>query len=342
MTWLSWRQQRTQDLGLLAAVTAAVALLLVTGGRLQRLATTATSVYDALTGTDRTLWQAGIVVMAVAPALVGAFWGAPLVARELETGTHRLVWSQGVTRSRWLAHRLGLSALVTIVAVGALSAAVTWWSGPLDGSTSRTQGGLPERLTPVVFAMRGVVPVGYAVLGLCVGMMAGLVLRRTLPAMATTLLVVVALQLAAPALVRPHLAPSVHEVVALTERPLDSLSLEAPGGPVTVALATGTRGDWVLTNQTVDASGRPAVLPSWFASCTDRSAPGGAGGGSPQQATGVDPCLARLGAEGYRQEMSYLRAESFWRLQATETGLLLVVAALVAAAGFLWLRRHPG
>ncbi|MEO7235029.1 MAG: ABC transporter permease subunit [Lapillicoccus sp.] len=344
MTWLSWRQQRVQSLGLLAAVAAATVLLLVTGGRLQRLATTAASVYDALTPNERTLWTAGVVVMAAVPALVGIFWGAPLVARELETGTHRLAWSQGVTRYRWLAHRFGLSLLVTVVAVGALSAAVSWWSGPLDGSTSQTQGGLPDRLSPVVFAMRGIVPVGYAVLALAVGVLAGLVLRRTLPAMTLTLVVVVATQLLVPAWVRPHLVPATDEVVTVTERPLDSLSLEAPGGPLTLSLATGHRGDWVLVNQTVDASGRPSALPSWFTACADHTS---AGGGAalplgPQRAADADPCLARLTAEGYRQHLSYVPADRFWPLQLTETALLLVVAGLIALAAFGWLRRRPG
>jgi hypothetical protein len=31
------------------------------------------------------------------------FWGAPLVAGELESGTFRLAWTQDVSRVRWLA-----------------------------------------------------------------------------------------------------------------------------------------------------------------------------------------------------------------------------------------------
>jgi ABC-type transport system involved in multi-copper enzyme maturation permease subunit len=34
------------------------------------------------------------------PALLGMFWGAPLIARELESGTYRLAWTQSVTRRR--------------------------------------------------------------------------------------------------------------------------------------------------------------------------------------------------------------------------------------------------
>ena len=41
------------------------------------------------------------------PALIGAFWGAPLITREFEAGTFRLAWNQSVTRARWLAIKLG-------------------------------------------------------------------------------------------------------------------------------------------------------------------------------------------------------------------------------------------
>ena len=70
--------------------------------------------------------------MLVLPALIGLFWGAPLIARELEAGTHRLVWNQSVTRTRWLAVKLGLLGLAAIAAAGLGSLAVDWWSDPLD------------------------------------------------------------------------------------------------------------------------------------------------------------------------------------------------------------------
>jgi hypothetical protein len=40
------------------------------------------------------------------PLLFGVFWGAPLLAREFEDGTHNLAWTQGVTRRRWLSRNL--------------------------------------------------------------------------------------------------------------------------------------------------------------------------------------------------------------------------------------------
>ena len=48
------------------------------------------------------LWLLSEGAILLAPAVIGLFWGAPLIARELETGTADLAWNQSVTRTRWL------------------------------------------------------------------------------------------------------------------------------------------------------------------------------------------------------------------------------------------------
>src|SRR4051794_41492482 len=86
MIWLTWRQSRTQLIAVFGLVAAACVWLAVTGPSLARLARRNDDVYDLLTSNDRLLFNGGIAVLAVAPAVIGIFWGAPLVARELEAG----------------------------------------------------------------------------------------------------------------------------------------------------------------------------------------------------------------------------------------------------------------
>ena len=86
---------------------------------------------DGLLSHDR-LCKTSSSVLLVVPALIGLFWGAPLVARELETGTYRLVWTQGVTRTRWIAIKLAVVGLASMAVAGLFSLMVTWWSSPLD------------------------------------------------------------------------------------------------------------------------------------------------------------------------------------------------------------------
>ncbi len=338
MIWLSWRQLRAQAAVAAAAVLALAVVAALTGPRLADLARTSTSVFDRLTPTDTTLFYAGVVLMALAPALVGAFLGAPLVARELETGTYRLVWSQSVTRSRWLASKLALTVGAAALATGAASLAVTWWSAPLDGAVSQTRGGLPGHLTPVTFAMRGIVPVGYAVFAVVLGAAMGTLLRRTLPAMAVTLALYAAVQIVVPMWVRPHLLPPVSSSIAFNRSTFDGLSLDGSGAHQ-LSVHTGNRGDWVLVNETVGQDGRPSALPAWFRDCvpapsTPATGTAHAGAGS------IDGCFARLREAGYRQRVVYQPADRFWPLQWAETGLYLAASGALAAGCFWWVRRR--
>jgi hypothetical protein len=340
--WLSWRQLRIQALAAAVGVAAAAVVLAVTGPHLADLTG---NVFDQLTRGDRWLYNAGVVVLAVAPAVLGAFWGAPLVARELEAGTHRLVWTQSVTRRRWLATRLGLALLAAAVTMGVLALAVTWWASPLDGLQSDTRGSLPARLTPVVFGMRGIVPVAYGVFAVALGVAIGAVLRRSLAAMAVTLAVYVFVQIAMPIWVRPHLVPPVRERVTLSAQTLDGISLrgDKPGGPVTITAHTANPTDWVLSNRTLDPSGRVVdALPSWFAQClppppgTEQPAEAG-----PVRAKAdLQACVTRLTNEGYRQQLVYQPASRFWALQWAETGVFAVASALLAWFTFWWVRRR--
>jgi hypothetical protein len=336
MTWLSWRQLRTQLTAGWVAVAAAALVFVLT---YSKLPDAGPAVYDQLTASQRNLYVAGLILVAVAPALIGAFWGAPLVARELETGTHQLVWNQSVTRTRWLAVKLGVAVLAAAVAIGLLSLAITWWSGALDGATAETTGSLPARLTPVSFAMRGIVPVAYAVFGLVVGVLAGMLLRRTVPAMAVTLLVVVFAQIAAPVWLREHLAPPVRESLTLSRQTLAGIGWRGADNDGFELEARSEPGAWVLVNRLVDGAGRPVTtLPDQLAPCFP---PPGPRAEPPER---PDPsrfavCFSDLAAAGYRQQLVYQPADRFWRLQWTETGVFLALSGLLAWLCFVRIRR---
>lgn len=341
MIWLTWRQNRAQ----LVVAGAAVAVVAVvagwTGRRLADLVTATDTGYDLLTSADVALFFAGVVMLAVVPALIGAFWGAPMVAHELETGTYRLVWNQSVTRTRWLATRLGLTALAAAAVTGLLSLAVTWWAGPIDGVVGARSGSLPTRLTPVTFAMRGVVPVAYTLFALVLGVVIGAVVRRTVPAMALTLALFLAVQIAVPLWVRPHLATPADITIAMDGSTFDGLSRSGPDGPVTLTARSVARGDWVLSNTTVDATGTAVELPSWFEECIVPAGP-------PRERTAaegkgpLESCLARLTAEGYRQRLVYQPANRFWTLQWRESALFVLAAGGLAAVGLWWVRVRLG
>ncbi|GLW55961.1 ABC transporter permease [Kitasatospora phosalacinea] len=335
MTWLTWRQQRAQFLAAAAVLVLAAAYLLVDGVRLRHqihglptdCGINACFDLERVISSKRNAYLAAGALVLLAPALIGAFWGAPLIARELETGTHRTVWNQSVPRGRWLAAKLLLTTAAAVLVTGLLSLLVTWYAAPFDRFDR-------DRFQPLLFDLRGLVPLGYAAFAVALGTCTGLFLRRTLAAMAVTLAVFTAVQVLVPLAVRPHLQQPVHELAALDKGPgrLGSFAgFETPSGhlgPDARMLATFDVPDgWVLSDRTPlpvrDATGRVLTLASQPCPRSDEHPPDSA-------------CLAE--ADLY-VAVDYQPADRYWTFQLAETGLYLALAAALAALTSWRLRR---
>lgn len=192
MLWLTWRQHRVQALvtGALLAVLGVVLLVNAlgteVGGRLE-------SMYSFVSA------------LILVPAVVGVFWGAPLLAKEFERGTHKLTWTQSVSRGRWLAVKLG--GIGVVVAFGGLA------FGLMVEAWLRT---IPGKARPLddmaLFSLVGVVSVAWWLFAFVLGAAAGAVVRKTLPAIGVTIAVSAAV-LAGLVFLRPHyVAPERVEV----------------------------------------------------------------------------------------------------------------------------------
>ncbi|MEV8456418.1 ABC transporter permease subunit [Streptomyces sp. NPDC052095] len=127
------------------------------------------------------LLQYAALVMMLLPVFVGMFVAGPMIARELESGTFRLSWSQGISPARWLAAKLAVPAAATVAGVSVLSAVFGWAASRTD----RTQYPL-DMYDRDVYGSMGTAPVGYTLCMLALGALAGLLLRRTVPAMIAT------------------------------------------------------------------------------------------------------------------------------------------------------------
>jgi ABC-type transport system involved in multi-copper enzyme maturation permease subunit len=331
MVWLTWRQFRWQAIAA-AAILAVFAIVLGATGpglvaRYDQIglpschAACTTLAGNYINDLEFTmygkLFYAGLVVMFLAPALIGIFWGAPLISREFETGTFRLAWNQSVTRTRWALAKLSLVGLAAVATAGLLSLAISWWASPVDHALSYGPSGSHFlRLSPLVFGARGVAPLGYAAFAFALGVTAGVLIRRTLPAMAVTLVIFVGVQLLMPTLVRPHLIPPVQATAPFNANTANEVVMTSSGsGPTTMILKGNFSkpGAWILSNQTVTLSGQVFTGPPASA-CTSNSAP-------PQA------CNNWLNSLHLRQLISYQPASRFWPLQFAETGVYLVLAA---------------
>lgn len=312
MIWLSWRQFRTSAVVTFGALAVVGVVVLVTGLQLHSAyhstgAATCTSGADCGTVVQSFLSRFQVlqplldrVGLLLLPAVTGVFWAAPLVARELDSGTHRLAWTQSISRTRWLTTKLILVGLASVAATGLLSLLVSWWFAPLD-----RLGG--NRFEPSLFHVRDIAPLGYAAFAFALGVAAGLVTRRTLPAMATTLVGYIAVRICEMVWIRPHFMS-----------PLTFTNTVEPIGDGGVKIVA-PRG-WVISQTFTDPSGHAVdgLRISADAPCV-----------------ATHTCFA-----GYHQTIVYQPGARYWPFQWYETGLFVVLAAGLIALSFWWLRRR--
>lgn len=251
------------------------------------------------------------------------FWGAPLVTRELESGTFRLAWNQSVTRTRWIAVKLGLIGLSAVGTAGLLSLITSWWASPLyQAALKGGQNGLAiYKLAPRLFGATGIAPVGYAAFGFALGVTAGVLIRRTLPAMAITLALFAVIQIFWPVVVRQHLIPPVHGTEPLTAVTFNGMG-ETNNGQLflTIGSINGGPGDWVTSDRPVNAAGQAATRVP--AACA--------------QQDNFIPCLA---GHGIRMAVTYQPASRYWVLQWCETGAFLAAALGLGGLCYWRIRR---
>ena len=285
------------------------------------------------------LWLGVLVI--VFPALAGMFWGAPLVARELETGTFRLAWTQSVTRTRWLAVKLALMGLASMCCAAVLSLIVTWWASPLD------KAGMDQFAS---FDERGIVPAGYAVFAFTLGVTAGVLARQTLTAMLTTLVVFVAVRVSFRTWVRPHLFSPVKEALALNPTSTgygSSGFLPFPtAAPALQPAAPDIPNAWITSIGVVSKDGAPLTGSQLARACPGLGSGRGSHGGPsrtqapPSVVNRMHDCVARLGVS-FHEVVTYQPPSRYWPLQWYELALY-IGAALVLAGLCLWRVRRIG
>jgi hypothetical protein len=349
MMRFAWLQSRSQNLVALSCLMVAAAGLAVTRPHLIHLydtiVATCTAQGDCETAIPAFLhhdnnlrtWL-GFLVM-LTPALIGIFWGAPLVAREIESGTYRLIWTQSITRGRWLAVKLGVVGIASVATAGLLSLVVTWWARPLD------RAGMHQFAT---FDQRDLAPLGYAAFAFIVGVVAGLLIRRTLPAMAVALVAFAGARLAVTRWVRPHLLAHTDTNLPIQAASHMHFGLGSTGGTFAVVGNPSIPNAWVLSSRLVDKAGHaatPEALHRFIQhTCPVLAAQAQANGGSrvrPPDPTLTRQCLGQLSAN-FHLAVTYQPASHYWPLQWYETAIFLGAALILAAFCLFWVRRrHP-
>ncbi len=310
MTWLTWRQLRGETLAVAVLLAVIAVFAVVTGiemrgfeGGLARLGPNAAPSCGGQGDFERSFgWLLSIVGwFNIFPLFLGVFIGAPLVAREVERGTHRLAWTQSITRTRWLMFKLGGVAVLAVAFGVVVAGVMTWWRQPFDiiDSPFSTAG----------FDVEGVTPSVHALFALAVGVAAGTLIRRTIPAMAVTLVGFLAARLPIEFLLRPHYMA-----------PLRMVALSNAQPPV---------GAWVLDQGFIDGHGNPVFEQQVFQTCAPAV--------GPVVQKNVDMCIQ---AHGWVQAITYQPADRFWPFQFIEAGIFLALSAVLLTVTVLWIRHR--
>jgi ABC-2 family transporter protein len=327
MIWLTWRQHRAQAFAgaILIALTAVTFLTygasirgvytqdgigacLVQGTGGEHCQSVLSAFLEQFNGIDNHL----LTWFTPVPGLIGAIVGASVLGREYEHGTWRLAWTQAVPRTRWLAAKVLLVGSGIVVLTMSLSAIFGWFRSPVDQASGR--------FTPGAFDLEGLSLTGYTLFAFAAGVLAGLLLRRTVPAIVVAFVAFMAVRLPMEFLLRPKYRTPVTELLAprtgFNQGPLSAPT--APGSP-----------SWILSQGLVDKSGH-ALSPALQDQVSEKAD------------TFKDPAAADayLRGLGLHLQVVYQPADRFWTFQIIEASLFVGLAVALLAVALWHLRRR--
>jgi hypothetical protein len=214
MAWVTWRQHRVALIGVATLLGALAAYVVIAGLQMHHAYATATACRPATSPTCGNLFLnanrmnpilAGGYALQAIPGLIGMFVGAPVLAREMETGTFRYAWTQAFGRLRWTLAKLVLLGLVLAAATAAMGVLFSWYYQPYFAARNPAVSFSElAPLSPGLFLLRGVTFAAWTLAAFAIGALAGTLLRRIVPAIAATLATYTALAIATGLVLRKH------------------------------------------------------------------------------------------------------------------------------------------
>ena len=322
MIWFTWRQQRVEAL-IFGAIMGVIAVLVLKTGldmaisyrQLGVAACIGAPVDDPRCGDILSVFHQRfdplstvLYVFELMPMALALLLAAPYV-QDLEQGTYRLVWTQSITRRRWLLTRAGLLAAIAVLASLACSLLMAWWHRPLNQLSGAA-------FSTISFDTQGLVPVTYTLFALALVLAIGTVLRRTIPAMALALVAFVAVRACIEVLARPRF-----------RAPVD---VSWMAGPIPVGPH-----DWVISKGELyrDRLGHTFSFDQVNQIC-----------GSPSSSPTLSPAavkdayIACYNQHGLSEIVRYQPADRYWLFQSMECAIFLGLAAGLLALTVWWVR----
>jgi hypothetical protein len=330
VSWLVWRQYRTSTAITGALIGSFAVLVVITGLAMARQFHAAFGACLAA-GTcrfpsDNVSLGSGLIGAVIefslaVPALLGMFLGGPAVAREAESGTAHFAWTQAVTRRQWLRAKTGWLLLAAVAWGCAVGALVTWWSGPRNTVAA-------NQFDPGTFDVQGIMPAAYALFAMALGIAAGTLIRRVLPALGVTLGVFFAVRLVIMGWVRQHYMTPITSLYNITQDVIAppkgaawvlGQGIRGPNGPLPVPGGSSVQ----IVGNGLPVADIPAACHAYFSQ------------GNPQAK--LFTCLS---SHGYARYITYQPAARYWPFQFIEAGIFVALAAALIAVAFVVINRR--
>jgi hypothetical protein len=191
--WVSWRQYRFSVVGAAVFLGVLAAYLLIMGLRIRSGYASVAScpqlgsrfshtceIALMLFGGYHVYGESTAAVFMAVPVLIGAFAGAPILSRELEVGTFRFAWTQGAGRTRWTLARLALPAVMVTAAAAVFSQLFGWFYYPFFATGD-------SALAPQYFELTGIAFAAWTLAAFAIGALAGVLIRKVVPAIAAAM-----------------------------------------------------------------------------------------------------------------------------------------------------------
>ena len=323
MAGVTWRQHRIALAGVAVLLGALAVWLWSIGTPLHRAYAAAVACHPAsslacqnlvstfnVSATNHAMGSKGPggVLLQLLPALIGAFAGAPVLARELETGTFRYAWTQGIGRLRWTVGKLVPLAVAVTAVAGAFTVLIAWYNQPWVAA------GYVTPFSARVFDLLGVAFAAWTLAAFAIGVLAGMLIRRAVPAIAASLAAYAGLAFATALWLREHYIT-----------PLVTHNPNLPGSA------------WIISHWYAGRNGKPlsqAAISQILQA--DHPATNKIGPNTFQTFLNA---VGYLTQHGYTFWVSYQPGSRFWPFQWIEGGWLLALSVLLIAAT-VWLVRR--
>ncbi|HEV2360613.1 MAG TPA: hypothetical protein VGS21_02815 [Acidimicrobiales bacterium] len=337
LTWVAWRPLRTYVI-VGVAWTALLAVFCIVVGLDYRNASTGltTGCHDLLATThclslgNELAWAIRLervarVLLTVTPAFLGVALGVRIGASDLASGAARMAWTQSRSRTSVVSANLLLAAIAVVACTAALALCGQWFTPIVTSGESR--------LMPFSFDAGGVVPVAYGLGALAIGALCGTIKRRPGWSIPASLIVFAGPRLLLQWKRFALVSPSVHVGGTIFPQWATAGSSHAFAIASTYVIPSGgvflQQGYVPLGSTTL--SGYNWVLGDRVRSCVDNPVTGQGTGRTEAQ------CAASLHAHLIT---IFQPASNYWPIQGLETGIFVLLAAVVIGLTLLLHRRQ--